>query len=75
MWIYESPVGKMQIVRDGGRYLLRIGDDFCDQYLDPASAADNVFTFHTGCDLWDSFVLPADVPSCIDEWLCFPDPH
>ncbi len=68
MWLYESPVGVMQIVKDGDRYNLLIGDDFCDIYPDPDSAADNVFTQHTGYDPWDNLRDPKGVPTCVHEW-------
>lgn len=75
MWLYESPVRKITISHYRDKYALRINEDFCELYLTPESAADNVYTQHTNYDLWDFFPAPDDLPSCLAEWLTIQDPR
>ena len=74
MWIYKSPFGVMRIVRSRGHYDLFLCDECVNSYLDPDSAADDVFTQHSGFDDFDNADIP-DIPSCIDEWQYLPDPR
>ena len=75
MWVYDSPAGRMLIIGNSSGYELRIGDDFCGRYLAPEAAADDVFTQHTDCNLWDRIEAPSDTPSCLREWQWMSDPQ
>lgn len=41
----------------------------------PEAAADDVFTQHTDCNLWDRIEAPSDTPSCLREWQWISDPQ
>ena len=70
MWFYESPVGLMVIQPTAdGRYALKIGDERCKAYHSPKAAADDVYTFSTGCDCWDNLFSSATPPDGLDQWI------
>lgn len=69
MWYYNSPIGRMKIFKNSsGRYLLQIKDTIYGSYNSAVAAADDVYTFATGCEQWDSLVSQEDPPDNIQEW-------
>lgn len=70
MWIYESPIGMMMIYRNTqGRFSLRIADDIYGHYHSAVAAADDVYTFSTGCNEWDFLCGSINPPIDLSEWL------
>ena len=70
MWIYKSPVGIMRIYRNAqGKFSLQIADDVYGQYYSAVAAADDVFTFSTGCNEWDYLIGSINPPMDLSEWL------
>ena len=71
MWEYKSPIGSMYIRKNKlAKYDLIINDNVYGQYKSPVAAADDVYTFTTGCDEWDSKEDKYEdiVPTDINEW-------
>lgn len=69
MWVYKSPVGLMKIFKNKqGTYTLLISEDVCGFFNSPIAAADNVFTFTTGCGDWDDLDGSIDPPTDIFQW-------
>lgn len=71
MYSFNSQIGLMIIKFDSNtrRFNLIINNIVYGSYISKVAAADDVYTFTTGChewDLLDSTVL--DVPSGITEW-------
>ena len=69
MWIYRSPIGPMYIKRLDGSFGIWFDNNFYGGYHSAAAAADDVYTFSTGCDEWD--LLCGQVPDCptdLSEW-------
>lgn len=71
MWKYKSPIGMMYIRHNHGRYNLEINGMVYGTYPSAVSAADDVFTFTTGCDEWDlreGGKYSNNTPTDIHEW-------
>ena len=69
MWLCKGPAGLMKIFKnEHGTYSLQIGDEVCGFYQSPVAAADNVFTFTTGCGDWDDLDGSIDPPTDIFQW-------
>ena len=69
MWIYETPIGIMQIYKNhSGHYSLQINNAVYGFYHSAIAAADDVYMFATGCNEWDSMEDIIDPPSSIHEW-------
>ena len=69
MWYYKSPIGLMRIyLNQGGGYSLEINGIVYSEYLSAVAAADDVFTFSTGCSDWDLLVGKAEPPIDIYAW-------
>lgn len=70
MWVYRSPVGLMRIYRNNsGKYSLQIENTVYGFYSSAVAAADDVFTFSTGCDEWDLLCGSVDPPTDLSEWV------
>jgi len=69
MWFYKSPAGNMRIFRNSsGKYSLQIRDTVYGTYSSADAAADDVYTFSTGCYEWDSLFYSVYPPSGLPEW-------
>ena len=69
MWVYRSPIGPMCIYpNSSARYCLKIRDTVYGFYSSPVAAADDVYTFTTGCNEWDFLFLSANPPTDLSEW-------
>lgn len=67
MWYYQSPIGLMRIYKNANnRYTLEIAGEKYGFYSSPAKAADDVYTFCTGCHAWDS--SNCDPPTDLSDW-------
>lgn len=70
MWVYESPIGNIVIQQIGDRFALVIHEQVYGSYHSAVAAANDVYTFTTGCDEWDlASIDPSKVPSDISGWL------
>ena len=77
MWIYDSPIGKIEIKFDCNvkKYALWLGDECGGFYPTPEAAADDVYTQTSGIDAIDylkdskSNILPHD----LGDWNKIPD--
>ena len=74
MWIFQSPIGKMTIrfVPSAEKYILIINDSIYGHYISAVAAADDVYTFSTGCYDWDrlaSNAVTLQTPVDISEWF------
>jgi hypothetical protein len=59
----------MYIFRNAsGRYSLKICGTVYGFYSSAVAAADDVYTFSTGCYEWDSLFKSANPPTDIYEW-------
>lgn len=69
MWVYHSPIGPIYIKRIDGSFGILIDDDCYGGYHSAVSAADDVYTFSTGCPDWDMLIdqVP-DCPTDLYEW-------
>lgn len=72
-WSYKSPIGMLYIVLNANnRYYIVINEQYYGSYHSAVAAADDVFTFSTGCDEWDEHAFDSlyqdHVPSDITEW-------
>lgn len=74
MYIYKSPVGVFWIKLHNGRFVLGIDNQMLGSYNSAVAAADDVYTFSTGCFKWDKHCADIDyqlnVPTDIYEWEC-----
>ena len=69
MWFYNSPIGIWVIrLNNSGRYELWLNDNCYGSYHSAISAADDVFTHHTGCYEWDELHFNVSAPTDIYEW-------
>lgn len=69
MWVYHSPVGPLYIKRTDHAFGLWFDDICYGIYSSAYSAADDVFTFSTGCNEWDSLCNRIlDHPTDLGEW-------
>lgn len=74
MWTYDSVIGTMHICPDHntGKYILVINDNAYGAYLSPVAAADDVYTFTTGCSDWDELdgdiEMMCSAPTDLSEW-------
>lgn len=71
MYSYDSPIGQIEIVydRNTNTYLLAFDKAVCGRYVFVEEVVNDVFTFNTGNDDWDSLKDNiSDVPSTISEW-------
>ena len=73
-FVYKSPIGTINIVRvRDGSFSIVIDGDYYGRYSSPIHAADDVYTFTTGCDKWDIHGLNDEmmlsVPTDIYEWI------
>lgn len=70
MWFYNSPIGKMSILRlPDGRYGLQYNGTVWESCSTPQSEADNVYMHCTGCYEWDCLDGKlSDVPHDLSEW-------
>lgn len=69
MWYYKSPIGLMKIfLNREGRYSLQISETVYGLYDSPVAAADDVYTFSTGCGEWDLLVGTVEPPTDVYEW-------
>lgn len=69
MWVYHSPIGPIYIKHFDDGFGIIIDDIVYGGYSSAVAAADDVFTFSTGCYEWDS--LCGDEPDCpndLSEW-------
>ena len=70
MWLYKSSVGLMRIfLNSNNRYTLEISGERYGFYHSPVTAADDVYTFSTGCSEWDCLSGRISPPESIREWL------
>ncbi len=55
MWIYKSPIGTIKIMYSNTNqaFYIIIDNDYYGLYQSAVAAADDVFTFSTGCYKWD----------------------
>ncbi len=73
MWLYKSPIGVIRIVKSRtGSFSIVINEDFYGTYPSAVAAADDVYTFSTGCFEWDKHCADIDyqihVPTDIYQW-------
>lgn len=68
MWVYHSPIGPIFIKKSYDSYQLIYNEVCYGNYPSAIAAADDVYTFSTGCDEWDSLSDSADPPTDIYEW-------
>lgn len=69
LWFYQSPIGKMYIFKNKtGKYSLKINGIIYGSYNSAIAAADDVFTFTTGCYEWDVLNCTFEPPTDIYEW-------
>jgi hypothetical protein len=61
MWLYKSPIGVIRIVKNRtGSYSIVINEVFYGTYPSAVAAADDVYTFSTGCFEWDKHCADID---------------
>lgn len=79
MWKYDSPIGELfiaYVAKEKG-YFIAINGEYCGKYESVVAAADDVYTFSTGCDEWDKHCdesrFADNVPSSIHEWVKVPN--
>ena len=69
MWVYHSPIGPLYIKKSDGSFGILYDEIFYGGYNSPYAAADDVYTFSTGCYEWDSlFDKVPDCPTDLSEW-------
>ena len=69
MWVYHSPIGPMYIKKMDGSFCIWFDSIFYGGYRSPQAAADDVYTFSTGCSDWDLlFDKVPDCPTDLSEW-------
>ena len=69
MWVYHSPIGPLYIKCIDGSYGIWYDGDFYGGYSSPIAAADDVYTFSTGCSEWDLLCDKiSDAPIDLSEW-------
>jgi hypothetical protein len=72
-WIYESPIGTLSIESNPDKtYSIIISGENYGGYQSAFDAADDVYSFATGCPEWDLLILNddiiLDVPEELDGW-------
>lgn len=72
-WLFDSPIGPIHIVQlVNGMYYIRIDNDLYGAYETAVAAANDVYTFTTGCYQWDCHDGDVEfmclVPSDIHDW-------
>ena len=77
MWIYDSPIGKIEIKFDRNvkKYALWLGDECGGFYPTPEAAADDVYTQSSGIDTIDSLKGSKSnlIPDGLGKWDKIPD--
>ena len=77
MWIYDSPIGKIEIKFDRNvkKYALWLGDECGGFYPTPEAAADDVYTQSSGIDTIDSLKGSKSniLPDGLGKWDKIPD--
>lgn len=77
MWIYESPIGKIEIKFDHKvkKYALWLGDECGGFYPTPEAAADDVYTQTSGIDAIDYLddLKSIILPDGLGKWGKIPD--
>ena len=77
MWIYDSPIGKIEIKFDRNvkKYALWLGDECGGFYPTPEAAADDVYTKSSGIDAIDSLKGSKSylIPDGLGKWDKIPD--
>ena len=68
MWSYKSQAGMMRIIRKDGSYWLIINEEYCGPYDSAHAAADDVYTFSTGCSDWDLLCGRCQPPTDLSDW-------
>ena len=68
MWYYKSRIGTMRIIRKNQKYWLLINDEYCGPYESDHAAADDVYTFSTGCSDWDMLCGKCSPPADLSDW-------
>jgi hypothetical protein len=68
MWVYHSPIGSIYIKKTVDGYRLLYDSECYGVYDSGVAAADDVFTFHTNCEAWDSLRGSVDPPTDFSEW-------
>ena len=68
MWYYKSRIGVLRIFRKNSSYWLAINDDECGPYSSADAAADDVYTFTTGCSDWDLLAGKCIAPTDLSDW-------
>lgn len=69
MWVYHSPIGPLYIMRTNGLYNIWYNNVKYGNYHSAIAAADDVFTFSTGCSEWDLLCDKiSDAPVDLSEW-------
>jgi hypothetical protein len=53
---------------NNGKFSLKIGDEVYGFYSSAVAAADDVFTFSTGCTEWDELYSTIVPPTDLSEW-------
>lgn len=69
MWVYRSPIGPIYILKSGGRFVISYNGDYYGGYQSVVAAADDVYTFSTGCSEWDLLCGTVEPPTDIHEWI------
>ena len=70
MWHYNNRFCKMKIIWKGSSYRLIINDEYCGSYFSAEAAADDVYTFSTGCSDWDLLCKKCNPPTDLSDWQC-----
>lgn len=71
MYKYNSPIGQIEIIydRNTNTYLLAFDKAVCGRYVFVEEAVNDVFTFNTNNDDWDSLIgTISNVPKSISDW-------
>lgn len=68
MWVYRSPIGPIYILQSGGRFVISHDGEKYGSYHSAVAAADDVYTFSTGCSEWDLLCGTVEPPTSIYEW-------
>ena len=67
-WVYNSPIGPIYIRNTTTGFQLIYDNECYGNYSSAVAAADDVFTFSTGCYEWDSLSESVIPPTDICEW-------
>lgn len=68
MWVYESPLGLLKIVKLEDAFYFMFDNDSTvwTGHNDPRAVADDVYCHATGCDTWDCSDIIG--PTDLSEW-------